>query len=219
MSWRRFVLLDRDGTLIAERHYLSDPRHVELIEGAASGLRRLREMGCGLLLITNQSAIGRGLIDEDRLTLIHQRLIGLLAAEGVCLDGIYFCPHLPEAECRCRKPMTGLVELAANEMNFDPRNCFVIGDKACDIEMGGRVGATTFLVRTGYGTQTAASGGVVADFVVDDLWEAALTIECMGSACDGTSRGHRYGVFALRDPVAHYPYVGTPAYSGNRHDY
>lgn len=188
MSRRRFVLLDRDGTLIVERHYLSDPDQVELIGDAASGLRRLGEIGFGLLLITNQSAIGRGLIDRARLALIHQRLVDLLAAEGVCLDGIYACPHVPEADCRCRKPRTGLVELAANEMNFDPQDCFVVGDKACDIELGQQLGATTFLVRTGYGATVEAEANVHPDYVVKDLLEMAETIEGLARPRAGWAR-------------------------------
>ncbi len=174
---RRFVVLDRDGTIIVERHYLSDPDQVELIPGAAEGLRQLRAMGLGLVVITNQSAIGRGYFDEARLEFIHQRLRELLAAEGVQLDGIYFCPHLPDAHCECRKPRPGLMERAAGELGFAPAAAFVIGDQPCDVEMGQSVGATTFLVRTGYGAQVEAEGAVIADYVVDGISEAAQGIQ------------------------------------------
>jgi len=176
MTQRRFVVLDRDGTIIVERQYLSDPRQVELIPGAASGLRQLSQMGLGLLVITNQSAVGRGFFDQARLDLIHQRVCELFVAEGVYLDGIYVCPHRPEDDCPCRKPRPGLMELAARELDFDPQACFVIGDKACDIDLGRRVGATTFLVRTGYGAQVAAEDTVTPDYVVDGLEEAARVI-------------------------------------------
>lgn len=179
MIRRHFVVLDRDGTVIVERHYLSDPDDVELLPGAAEGLRQLREMGLGLVVITNQSAIGRGFFDEGRLEQVHQRLRELLAAECVQLDGIYFCPHLPDDNCGCRKPRTGLIECAATELGFDPRAAFVIGDKPCDVELGQRVGATTFLVRTGYGAQVEAEGVVVADYVVDGLDEVAQVIQDM----------------------------------------
>jgi len=170
-------MLDRDGVVIIERHYLSDPRQVELMPGAAIGLRQLRQMGLGLVIITNQSAVGRGFFGEEQLDLIHRRLHELLEAEGVYLDGIYSCPHTPEDNCRCRKPEPGLVELATQELGFDPRASFMIGDKACDIELGQRVGATTFLVRTGYGTQVAAEGTVTPDYIVDDLRSAVPVIE------------------------------------------
>jgi D-glycero-D-manno-heptose 1,7-bisphosphate phosphatase len=176
MTRQRFVVLDRDGTIIVERHYLSDPEQVELIPGAASGLRKMSEMGLGLAVITNQSVIGRGIIDRARLDLIHQRMRELLAAEDVRLNGIYFCPHRPEDGCLCRKPQPGLLQSAAQELGFDPQFSFVIGDQSSDIELGQRVGATTFLVRTGYGSQVAAEGLVAPDYVVDDLQDAVQII-------------------------------------------
>lgn len=179
MPQRRFVVLDRDGTIIVERHYLSDPNHVELIPGAAEALRQLRESRLGLVVVTNQSGIGRGFFDEERLDLIHQRLHQLLEAEDVCLDGIYFCPHTPEDNCSCRKPRTGLLKLAVKDLDFDPRACFVIGDKASDIEMGQRIGATTLLVRTGYGAEVAREGTATPDYAVSGLLEAAQVIQRM----------------------------------------
>lgn len=177
MAQRRFVVLDRDGTIIVERHYLSDPRQVELIEGVGAGLRELSAMGLGLALVTNQSAVGRGLFDQARLDLIHQRLVELLEAEGIRLDGLYCCPHTPEDDCQCRKPRPGLIELAAKELHFNPRTSFVVGDNVSDIELGHRVGATTFLVRTGYGAQVDDNAVVASDYVVNSLWDAVPLIE------------------------------------------
>ena len=166
---RRFVLLDRDGTIIPERHYLADESQVELLPGVAGALRRLQQMGLGLVVLTNQSGIGRGLFDDARVQAIHRRLADLLAAAGVLLDGIYYCPHTPTDNCRCRKPETGLVELAAKELHFDPHTSFVVGDKPCDITLGQRIRATTFLVRTGYGQETASSNTTTPGFVIDGL--------------------------------------------------
>ncbi len=177
MTTRRYVVLDRDGTIIVERHYLSDPGQVELLPGVAAGLARLGRMGLGLVVITNQSGIGRGYLDEPCLETIHARMCALLAADGVRLDGIYHCPHLPEAGCACRKPRTALVERASRELRFDPRAAFVVGDKPCDIELGQAIGATTMLVRTGYGAQVAAEGRTAPDHTVDDVLEAARVIE------------------------------------------
>ena len=177
MPGARFVALDRDGTLIEEQHYLSDPDKVRLAPGAAQGLRLLREMGVGLVVLTNQSAVGRGFLDMARLELIHQRLLSLLEAEGVRLDGIYYCPHTPQDDCLCRKPSPGLMELAAAELGFDPKECFVIGDKPCDIELGQRVGAITFLAQTGYGAQVAREATASPDYTVADLQEAAQVIQ------------------------------------------
>jgi phosphoheptose isomerase len=177
MTSKAFVLLDRDGTVVAEKNYLSDPGQIELIPGAADGLRKLRWSGLGLLIITNQSGVGRGYFDEATLGLIHRRLLDLLQAEGVSVDGIYHCPHTPEEGCNCRKPRTGLAEVAARDHQFDPRSCFVIGDKSCDIDMGRNIGATTILVRTGYGSRVEAEGASRPDHVVDDLREAAALVE------------------------------------------
>ena len=176
MSQRTFIILDRDGTINVERHYLSDPDHVELVPEAAKGLGQLKRMGLGIVVVTNQSGIGRGLFDEARLDLIHQRLQKLLAAEGVLLDGIYFCPHRPEDNCQCRKPNTGLLEAASKELDFNLQHSFVIGDKSCDIELGQRIGSTTFLVRTGYGLQTEHDAVVKPDYVVDNLVGASYII-------------------------------------------
>lgn len=186
MTQRRFVALDRDGTIIVERHYLSDPAQVELIPGAANALRQLSDLGLGLVVITNQSAVGRGFFDQRRLHLIHERLHGLLGAEGVHLDGIYFCLHRPEDNCNCRKPQSGLMELAARELGFTPQACFVVGDKESDIELGRRVGATTVLVRTGYGASVAGNHKAAPDYVVDDLGEAARTIQGILASEEGS---------------------------------
>ncbi len=177
MKIPQYVILDRDGTIIVERHYLSDPAQVELLPRTAQGLRRLCEMGLDLLVITNQSGIGRGFFDEARLKLIHARMIELLHHEGVVLDGIYYCPHLPDDQCDCRKPRPGLLHLAAREKDFPLQACFVIGDKACDIELGQQVGATTLLVQTGYGKQAAAEMTVQPDYIVDDLDAASDFIQ------------------------------------------
>lgn len=172
---RRFVLLDRDGTVIALEHYLVDPERVALLEGAAAGMRRLAALGLGVVIVTNQSAVGRGLLDERRLGAVHARLIECLEAVGVHIDGIFHCPHLPDAGCACRKPGRGMVDRAAAVLGFDPAQCFVIGDAASDIELGRRLEATTILVRTGYGAETEKRGAPF-DHVVDDLDAASALI-------------------------------------------
>jgi len=176
---RRFVVLDRDGTMIAERHYLSDPEQVELLPGAAEGLRRMVALRLGLIVVTNQSGIARGYFDLERVDAIHQRMRTLLAAEHVLLDGIYVCPHGPDDDCACRKPRAGLLLEAAAKFNFEPRECFVVGDKPCDIELGQGVGATTILVRTGYGREYESAGQLRPDHIVDDLCAAAELIAAL----------------------------------------
>jgi len=173
---KRYVILDRDGTIITDKNYLSDPAEIELLPGAARGLRRLQRLGLGLVIITNQSAVGRGILNLSRLDMINDRLFGMLEEEQIKLGGIYFCPHRPEVGCDCRKPGTGLMNLAAKDLDFDPGQSFVIGDKECDIVLGRRVGATTVLVLTGYGRMTRAEGNTQPDFVVNDLDRAAAII-------------------------------------------
>ena len=171
---RRFIVLDRDGTIVEEGEYLSQPEQVKLIPSAGAALRELQQMGFGLVVITNQSGVGRGIFDQDRLDLIHERLKQLLDREGVHLDGLYVCPHKPDDHCSCRKPKLGLLQKAAEDLGFSLERSIVIGDKAGDIEMGRTAGVVTFLVRTGYGAQW--ENAIAADFVVDDLAAATATI-------------------------------------------
>ena len=172
---RRFVILDRDGTIIEEQEYLSEAEQVKLIPGVAAALRNMRQMGFGLVVITNQSGIGRGFFSLSQLQRVHERLEGLLKAEGIHLDGLYVCPHTPDDNCDCRKPKIGLLQKAVIDLGFDMASGIVIGDKASDIEMGRMAGALTFLVRTGYGAQF--ENDVAADYVVDDLAAAARALE------------------------------------------
>jgi D-glycero-D-manno-heptose 1,7-bisphosphate phosphatase len=174
---RRFVILDRDGTIIEEREYLSDPEQVTLIPGVGAALRELLGMRFGLVVITNQSGIGRGFFDQIQLERVHERLRKLLESESVHLDRLYVCPHKPEDDCNCRKPKLGLLQKAAEDLGFRLQDSIVVGDKASDMEMGRMAGAITFLVRTGYGSQTEKVA--VADFVVDDLAAATASIRTL----------------------------------------
>lgn len=172
---RRFAALDRDGTIIVEKNYLSDPAGVELLPGAAAGLRRLQAAGWGLVVVSNQSGIGRGYFTEADYEKVTARLVELLRAAGVALDGIYHCPHAPGAGCDCRKPRPGMLLRAAKELNFRPADCVVIGDKPADVELGHGAGAAlSVLVRTGYGA--AAPADCQADLVADDLDAAAALV-------------------------------------------
>lgn len=176
MKKRRFVILDRDGTVIEECYYLSDPERVKLIPGVAEALGQIRLLGLGIIMVTNQSAVGRGFFDMARLHAIHAKVEFLLQNEGIHLDGIYVCTHTPEDRCRCRKPETGLAERAVQDFGFDPEASFVIGDKDIDIEFGKRSGATAILVRTGYGTETEKKAVASPDYIVDDLSGAVSII-------------------------------------------
>lgn len=174
---KRYVLLDRDGTVIVDKHYLSDPAGVELLPGAAEGLGRMRDMGFGLAVLSNQSGVGRGYFDQASVEACNLRLKELLAGRGVDVDGFYCCPHGPDEGCRCRKPAPGLMEQAAEELGFDPGRSWMIGDKCADMGLGRAVGAATILVLTGKGEIHRPRCEGDTDFVAADLAEAAAIIE------------------------------------------
>ena len=169
MTARRFALVDRDGTINVEVEHLDDPSQLVLIPGSAGALRRLRDLGLGVVVVTNQAQIGRGLLSEERLAEIHERLTAMLAAEGAEVDAILHCPHAPGEGCDCRKPGVGMAREASARFGFDPAESFVVGDHASDMGMGSSIGATTFLVLTGHGHEERANAGDDADHVVADL--------------------------------------------------
>lgn len=151
------IFFDRDGTLIEERNYMSDPEQAVLIPGAAEAVRMARAAGYLAVVLTNQSGVGRGYFSMEDVEAVHRRIEEMLAAEGARLDGIYICPHAPEEDCGCRKPRTGLVERAARELDIDLARSWMIGDKAADIELAANAGMKSVLVMTGYG-EASASG-------------------------------------------------------------
>lgn len=165
----KYVLLDRDGTIIYDKHYLSDPDGVELLPGAVEGLRRMVEMGFKLVVLTNQSGVGRGYYTHEDVVACNERMKDLLAAQGVEIESVYYCPHAPEDECRCRKPAPGLMEQAVQEHGFTPKDAFMVGDKQADMGVGRNTGATTILVRTGKGAEQEERCRDLTDHVVDDL--------------------------------------------------
>jgi D-glycero-D-manno-heptose 1,7-bisphosphate phosphatase len=176
---RRAVILDRDGTIVVDHGYLDDPAKLNLLPGAAEGLRTLHEHGHPLVLVSNQSGVGRGRLTLARVHEINELLGRMLAAAGAPLDGIYCCPHAPQEDCACRKPKTGLVLEAAAALGFDPHDCVVIGDKSSDVELGRRLQATSMLVSA---NGRASDGAwVEPDYVIRDLTEAARIIGLLGS--------------------------------------
>ncbi len=147
-SQKLFVILDRDGTILVDHPYLSDPEKIEFFPNAPEALKQLQKAGFGLIVVTNQSGIGRGFSTMESLEKVHEKFRELLVQQGVILDGIYVCPHAPEENCLCRKPETALIQKASQELNFELKESYVIGDKDSDIEMGKKVGAYTILLKT-----------------------------------------------------------------------
>jgi histidinol-phosphate phosphatase family protein len=167
------LVVDRDGTLIADRHYLADPAGVELLPGVVAGLRQFVAQGYDVAVVTNQSGIGRGFFDHAAMVAVHAELTRQLATHGIHLAGIWHCPHHPDAGCACRKPEPRLLQQAMHRLGYGAAQCLVVGDKRCDIELGARLGVRTALVRTGYGADTERDGGCCPDRVVDSFAELA----------------------------------------------
>lgn len=178
----RAVFLDRDGTIVEERGYITSPERISLIPGAAEGIAALRKAGWKAIMVSNQAGVAKGLMTEEDLVRVNARVDALLASEGTALDGLYCCPHHPEGTvprytqvCDCRKPGTGLLRRAAIEHGIDLASSVFVGDSIRDIEAGRGVGARTVLVLTGFGVKTRDAGGK-ADHVAADLAEAAAWI-------------------------------------------
>lgn len=170
---RPAAFVDRDGTINVERHYLGNPDELELIPGAAAGLKDLQRQGFALVVLTNQSGVARRYFTLDAVAAVHARLAEMLAAEGVTLDAVYICPHGPADACDCRKPLPGMALKAADDLGLDLGRSVMIGDKAADLGLGRAIGARTVLVRTGHGLAEEPSAAPLADFVADDLAAAA----------------------------------------------
>jgi D-glycero-D-manno-heptose 1,7-bisphosphate phosphatase len=178
---RRAVFLDRDGTMIEERGYLDRLDLLTLFASTPDAIRLLNRAGFAVIVITNQSAIGRGIIDEAFLGEVHAALDARLAAGGARIDRYYFCPHHPEATleayrhtCRCRKPGPGMIEQACRDLNIDPQQSVMVGDRWLDVAAGQAAGTKTILVRTGHGAHEAAHApeSARADAILNNLMEA-----------------------------------------------
>lgn len=175
----RAVFLDRDGTMIRDKHYLGDPEGVEWFPGARKALRRLHETGFKLVVVTNQSGVARGLIEERDVQSVHERIRRDLRDCGVSLAGIYYCPYLADApreeyrrESPMRKPAPGMIRCAARELDLTPGASYMVGDKPSDVEAGRRADCSTVLVRTGAdcgSLEEGDAGDRKPDAVRDDL--------------------------------------------------
>ncbi len=152
----RAVFLDRDGTLIEEKDYLSKPEQVVVFPGAIEALRRLRDAGFQLFLVTNQSGVGRGYFTLEDVVKVHAHLAAELADQGVKFERIYVAPEHPEAPSRGRKPSPQFLFDARDAFGIDLGESYIIGDKLIDLECGWNAGVKkSILVRTGYGSKVA----------------------------------------------------------------
>lgn len=178
------VFLDRDGTINEQMGYINHLSRFRLLPGVAEAIRTLNEHGLPVVVVTNQSGLARGYFPESLLDEVHQEMRRLLTLKGARIDGLYVCPHHPEAKearfrvnCNCRKPKTGLLEQAAAELRLDLLRSYMVGDRWSDLRCGAAVGASTILVLTGYGRGDVAYIGpgqaVQPDHVAEDLLAAA----------------------------------------------
>lgn len=167
------VFLDRDGTVIEDTNYVGAVADVIPIPGAADALVRLAAAGYALIVVTNQSGIGRGYFSRHEVDAIHEHLARAWEAEGATIAHFFVCPHHPDDGCVCRKPSPKFLFEAAKRYNIDLERSFMIGDSAADIGCGQAAGARSILVRTGKGSDTETRPDVQPDAVHDDLSAAA----------------------------------------------
>lgn len=164
------AFLDRDGTIIRDHGYVSDPDQVELLPRAAAAIARLNARAIPTVVVTNQSGIGRGYYTEGEFRAVQTEVERQLALHGCALDAVYYCPHDPErGACACRKPGLELYRRAARRFGAALEGAVFVGDKPHDVDPAGRTGGRAFLVRTGKPLEGPPPPGCE---VVDDLWEA-----------------------------------------------
>jgi len=175
---RPAVFLDRDGTIIEESGYLDRLEALALFPYAIDALRLLKRAGFATVVITNQGAVGRGIIEEDFVHTVHREIDRRLEGTGASIDRYYYCPHFAESKieryrlvCQCRKPAPGMIQQACREMNLDPAKSVMVGDRWLDVACGRAAGTRAVLVRSGP-ERSDPPNGVHADAILDNLMEA-----------------------------------------------
>ena len=171
------VVLDRDGVINIDPGYIAHPDNWHAYPGSLEAIARLKRAGHVVVVASNQSGIGRGLIKEEELDRVHEKMQRDLKSidQAASLDGIYYCPHHPREECHCRKPNIGLLEKIFSDFPmFSPKDSWLVGDRLSDLEMGMRMGCRVALVRTGYGKQTEASLCDLTPVIIADNLDAVV---------------------------------------------
>lgn len=169
---KKAVLFDRDDTLIIDAGYLNDPKLVKYLPGVFEALKALQDNGFDLIIISNQSGIARGIVSEENLKLIHEKMTEDFAKHGVKFTAIYYCPHLPESNHEDRKPNPGMILKAQKAHGLDLEKSWVVGDRGTDIEAGRRAGCRTILLKTQY-SRHHNDPGPQAHYEVSDLMAMA----------------------------------------------
>ena len=185
LSRRPAIFLDRDGTLIHDKpgHYLTNEKLLKLYKNTPAALEIFEKLGYALIILTNQSGIGRGYMTLEKSKKINLTLQKNLKKLGINIQGIYFCPHAPKDNCSCRKPRTGLAKEALARHNINLKDSFMIGDKFADIKLGQNLKIKTIFLKTGHGrTQTAKYGDKIKpSYTASDILSAAKWIKAQRS--------------------------------------
>lgn len=172
-----YVLLDRDGVINYDSdHYIKSPDEWEPIPGSLEAIALFNKHGYKVIVITNQSGIGRGFYDEETLTEIHKKMHQLAEKNGGKIDAVFYCPHAPNDNCQCRKPKPGLLNTFATEKKISLKNIYFIGDKLDDIHAAEAAGAIPILVKTGKGIRTLNKNPEINHPVFENLYDAAKFI-------------------------------------------
>ena len=173
---KKAVFLDRDGTIIEDKDYLHQPEEIVIFPGTVAALKRLQDAGYKLVLVTNQSGVGRGYFTLEDVHRVHEHLSAELAKDGVRFEKIYIAPEHPDAQSRGRKPSPQFLFDARDESNIDLSHSYMVGDKLLDLECGWNAGVRkSILVRTGYGAEfeRASIDKLQSAVIVDSVFEAA----------------------------------------------
>ncbi len=187
VSNNRAVFLDRDGTVMVDKHYLSNPDDIEFEQGAMEGLKLLQSLNLKLIILSNQSGVARGYFDIETVQSVNKRMVDMLDSKGIKIDGVYFCPHYSNGkikefsfQCSCRKPFSEMADRAALKFNINLHKSFMIGDKTDDLNLARAIGAKGYLVKTGQGQKELAAISTypfISDFVSDNILDTAHKIK------------------------------------------
>ena len=170
---QKAVFIDRDGTLIEEVNYLSNVDNLRIFPFTYEAVKRLKDDGFLIIVVTNQSGIGRGMYGESEMNEIHDAMQSHL---DNMIDAFYFCPHLPCDGCSCRKPSLGMIESAMQDFEIDLASSWMIGDKKIDVETGKNAGTRSAMVMTGYGRDQSAQLESMPDVLAEDLLAAVQEV-------------------------------------------
>lgn len=169
------IFLDRDGVINIDKEYVHKIKDFELIPKTIDALKIMQDSGYVLIIITNQSGIGRGYYTEKNFQDLNKHMLELFLSKGIKILNVYYCPHSPDEGCSCRKPSTDFIKEAEKEFKIELKKSYVIGDKTSDIEMGKNAGCKTILVKTGKAGEDGRHD-VKPDFIAKDLYVAAKLI-------------------------------------------